>query len=130
DYRLLSEAEFEYAARAGSTKAYPWGDAVGKGNANCNGCGSQWDGKQTSPVDALGPNSFGLYDMHGNVWQFTEDPWHEDYTDAPTDGSVWVKDGDPDRRVERGGAWFDDRLSIRSANRDWIIMVSRYPYLG
>ena len=66
-YRLLTEAEWEYAARAGTTTAYYWGDEIGKGNANCDGCGSQWDTKQTAPVGSFAPNAFGLYDMAGNV---------------------------------------------------------------
>ena len=69
-YRLLTEAEWEYAARAGTTTAYSWGDEIGKGNANCDGCGSQWDNRQTSPVGSFKPNAFGLYDMAGNVWQW------------------------------------------------------------
>ena len=68
DYRLLSEAEWEYAARASTTTRYLWGNNVGKGNANCDGCGSEWR-KQTSPVDSFKPNAFGLHDMAGNVWQ-------------------------------------------------------------
>ena len=66
-YRLLTEAEWEYAARAGSTTAYFWGDDIGKGNANCFDCGSQWDSRQTAPVGSFAPNAFGLYDMAGNV---------------------------------------------------------------
>ena len=66
-YRLLTEAEWEYAARAGTTTAYYWGDEIGKGNANCNGCGSEWDSRRTSPVGSFKPNAFGLYDMPGNV---------------------------------------------------------------
>ena len=72
-YRLLSEAEWEYAARAGTQTAYPWGDEIGKGNANCNGCSSQWDNKQTAPVGSFAPNAFGLYEMYGNVWQWLQD---------------------------------------------------------
>jgi len=72
-YRLLSEAEWEYAARAGSTTRYFWGDEIGRNRANCNGCGSQWDNQQTAPTGSFAPNAFGLYDMHGNVWQWVED---------------------------------------------------------
>ena len=89
-YRLLTEAEWEYAARAGSTTAYFWGDEIGKGNANCNGCGSQWDNRQTSPVGSFKPNAFGLYDMAGNVWQWVQDCYHDNYDGAPTDGSAWT----------------------------------------
>ena len=62
-YRLLSEAEFEYAARAGTQTAYPWGDEIGENNANCDGCGSLWDGRQPSPVGSFAANRFGLHDM-------------------------------------------------------------------
>ena len=89
-YRLLTEAEWEYAARAGTTTAYYWGDEIGKGNANCNGCGSQWDNRQTSPVGSFKPNAFGLYDMAGNVWQWVQDCYHDNYDGAPTDGSAWT----------------------------------------
>jgi formylglycine-generating enzyme required for sulfatase activity len=123
-YRLLSEVEWEYAARAvRSAEAdhpeYPWGDATGKGNANCDGCGSQWDGKQTAPVGSFKPNAFGLYDMHGNVGQWVEDCYADSLNGAPTDGAVWkaaCKD-DTSSRVVRGGSWnyFPDylRSSIR-----------------
>ena len=82
-YRLLTEAEWEYAARAGTTTAYYWGDEIGKGNANCNGCGSEWDNRQTSPVGSFKPNAFGLYDMAGNVWQWVQDCYHDDYKGRP-----------------------------------------------
>jgi formylglycine-generating enzyme required for sulfatase activity len=89
DYRLLTEAEWEYAARADTTTAYYWGDAIGKSNANCNGCGSEWDGRQTAPAGSFAPNGFGLYDMFGNVWDWVEDCFHNNYEGAPTDGSAW-----------------------------------------
>ena len=68
-YRLPSESEWEYGARAGTRTRYSWGDAIGVNRANCNGCGSEWDGTQTAPVASFVPNCFGLYDMHGNVWE-------------------------------------------------------------
>ena len=68
-YRLLSEAEREYVTRAGTTAAYWWGNDIGEGNANCNGCGSQWDNKETAPVDSFNPNPWGLYQVSGNVWE-------------------------------------------------------------
>ena len=114
-YRLLSEAEWEYAARAGSTTAFWWGKGVGRGNANCNGCGSKWDGKRTASVGSFKANDFGLYDTAGNVWEWVEDCWHDSYGDAPTDGTAWVS-GDR-RRVLRGGSWVDAPRLIRSANR-------------
>jgi formylglycine-generating enzyme required for sulfatase activity/class 3 adenylate cyclase len=122
-YRLLSEAEFEYAARAGSTTVYPWGDGLGVGN--CAGCGSQWDNKQTAPVGSFRPNAFGLFDMQGNVWQWCEDVWHENYDGALSDGSPWRQAGDPNRRVARGGSWDTLPRLLRSANRNWFATVYR-----
>jgi formylglycine-generating enzyme required for sulfatase activity len=87
-YRLLTEAEWEYAARAGTTTAYSWGNEIGNGNANCKGCGSQWDNHETSPVGSFQPNAFGLYDMAGNVTQWVQDCGHPDYNGAPSDGSA------------------------------------------
>ncbi len=115
-YRLLTEAEWEYAVRAGSTTAYFWGDEVGKENANCIGCGSQWDNRQTSPVGSFKPNAFGLYDMVGNVWQWVQDCYRDKYDEAPTDGSAWTID-DCSQRVVRGGAWDRDPRNLRSAGR-------------
>jgi formylglycine-generating enzyme required for sulfatase activity len=107
-YRLLSEAEFEYAARARTSTDYPWGDDIGKGNANCDGCGSQWGGKETAPVGSFKANEFGLYDMVGNVWQWVEDTYHNDYGGAPLDGSAWTEGEDRwHLRVTRGGSWFN-----------------------
>ena len=116
-YRLLTEAEWEYAARAGTTTAYYWGDEIGKNNANCNGCGSQWDGRHTAPVGSFAPNAFGLYDMAGNVWQWVEDCYHESYNGAPADGSAWQA-GDCKSSVVRGGSWDEDPQLLRSAGRN------------
>jgi formylglycine-generating enzyme required for sulfatase activity len=104
-YRLLSEAEYEYATRAGTQTRYPWGDEIGKGNANCNGCGSQWDGKQTAPVGSFAPNQFGLYDMIGNVGEWVEDCAHDNYDGAPSDGSAWTEACKSDQRVTRSSSW-------------------------
>jgi formylglycine-generating enzyme required for sulfatase activity len=115
-YRLLTEAEWEYAARAGTTTTYFWGDEIGKGNTNCNGCGSAWDNHQTSPVGSFKPNAFGLYDMAGNVWQWVQDCYHGDYNGAPTDGSAWIR-GDCSRHVIRGGSWYSGPRSLSSVAR-------------
>ena len=115
-YRLLSEAEWEYAARAGTTTAYYWGDEIGKNNANCHRCGSQWDNLKTSPVGSFKPNLFGLYDMAGNVWQWVHDCDHADYKGAPTDGLAWTT-GDCGRRIVRGGSWGYFPVDPRSAYR-------------
>jgi formylglycine-generating enzyme required for sulfatase activity len=128
-YRLLTEAEWEYAARAGATTAHYWGDEIGKANANCNGCGSQWDNRETSPVGSFEPNAFGLYDMAGNVWQWVEDCYHDKYDDAPADGSAWTS-GDCSRRVVRGGSLLNDPRGLRAANRFGVTTVDRNDDLG
>ena len=116
-YRLLTEAEWEYAARAGTVTRYFWGDDPRGGNANCNGCGSKWDDMQTAPVGSFKPNAFGLYDMVGNVWEWVEDSWHENYNGAPADASAWVSGGDPNYRVIRGGSWRNETELVRAAVR-------------
>jgi formylglycine-generating enzyme required for sulfatase activity len=129
-YRLLSESEFEYAARGGTQTAYPWGDRIGKNNANCAGCGSQWDNRQPSPVGSFAANPFGLYDMHGNVWQWLEDCDHGDYEGAPRDGSPWVEGSECNQRVARGGSWHDGPQFLRSADRGWNTSDGRLNFLG
>jgi formylglycine-generating enzyme required for sulfatase activity len=129
DYRLLSEAEWEYAARAGSQTAYPWGNEIGKGNANCNGCGSDSDKKRTAPVGQFPANKFGVHDMHGNVWEWVEDCFHENYNGAPTDGSAW-NTGNCGTRVVRGGSWYSSPQFLRSASRYRFTTVNRYLNLG
>jgi formylglycine-generating enzyme required for sulfatase activity len=120
-YRLLSDAEFEYAARAGTQTAYPWGDDIGENNANCVGCGSQWTGSagtwQTAPVGSFAANRFGLHDMVGNVWKWVQDCYHPNYNGAPTDGSTWTG-GDCTARVIRGGSWGGGPEYVRPAFRD------------
>ncbi len=124
-YRLPSEAEWEYAARAGTTTAYYWGDRQGSGHAVCERCGSEWDNRGTAPTGSFPPNPFGLHDMAGNAWEWTEDCWNPDYTGAPADGSPWLA-GDCDGRVMRGGAWFSFPRNIRSAIRMRGVIDNRY----
>ena len=125
EYRLPSEAEWEYAARAGSTTKYSWGNEIGTNRANCDGCGSQWDNKQTAPTGSFATNGFGLYDMHGNVWEWVEDCLNNSYTGAPSDGSPWLQ-GDCARRVVRGGSWFSFPSFLRAANRGRGTSGNRY----
>jgi formylglycine-generating enzyme required for sulfatase activity len=115
-YRLPSEAEWEYAARAGTTTARWWGDAIGVNKANCNGCGSRWDNRLLAPVGSFPANPFGLDGMLGNIWEWTEDCWHPSYVGAPADGSAWVEP-DCTRHVIRGGSWNNVPVFIRSAAR-------------
>jgi formylglycine-generating enzyme required for sulfatase activity len=115
-YRLPSEAEWEYAARAGTTTMRWWGDALGVGNANCNGCGSKWDNRLLAGVDNFAPNPFGLYGMLGNAWQWTADCWHPSYVGAPRDGSAWNEEF-CSQHVVRGGSWNNLPVFVRSAAR-------------
>ena len=129
-YRLLSGSEYEYAMRAGTQTVYPWGDTVGTNNANCHSCGSQWDAKQTAPVVSFAPNGFGLYDMVGNVREWTEDCYHDTYKGSPTDGSAWIEGGDCYHRVVRGGSFLLAPAFLRSASRYWFASDYRLRYLG
>jgi formylglycine-generating enzyme required for sulfatase activity len=115
-YRLPTEGEWEYAARAGTTAARWWGNEIGSGNANCNGCGSKWDDKELATVDQFLPNPFGLYGMLGNAWQWTADCWHKSYVGAPTNGSAWTET-ECSKHVLRGGSWDNVPLFVRSAAR-------------
>ena len=115
-YRLLSEAEWEYAARAGTTTRYNWGDDIGRNRANCDGCGSGWDNEQTAPVGSFPANGFGLYDLHGNVWEWVEDCRNPSYAGAPADGSARIN-GDCSSHVLRGGSWYNEPKNVRVALR-------------
>jgi formylglycine-generating enzyme required for sulfatase activity len=122
-YRLPTEAEWEYAARAGSQTAFSFGDnesELGKYawfNDNSSG--------QTHPVGEKQPNAFGLFDMHGNVWEWTQDCWNENYVGAPVDGNAWTQ-GDCSRRILRGGSWFYLPQALRSAYRGLSTVAGRY----
>ena len=115
-YRLPSEAEWEYVARAGSQAVYWWGDDIGVDKAICQGCGKRFKGTETTPVGSFSPNAFGLYDVHGNVYEWTADCWNGSYAGAPTDGSAWIS-GDCALRVLRGGSWGKSPVNLRSARR-------------
>ena len=114
-YRLPSEAEWEYACRAGTTGPFHFGETITPDLANYDGNYTYGDGpkgryrNKTTPVGQFPANAFGLYDMHGNVWEWCQDHYHSDYIGAPTDGSAWVSGGDSSRRMLRGGSWL--RLS-------------------
>lgn len=123
-FRLPSEAEWEYACRAGTDTPFHFGETITTDLVNFNGHKpfrntpiGDFDGG-TTPVGHLQhPNAFGLYGMHGNVWEWCADIWHTDYLNAPTDGSVWVSGGDQSYCVQRGGSWRDRGGSCRSAFR-------------
>jgi formylglycine-generating enzyme required for sulfatase activity len=122
-YRLLSEAEFEYAARAGTTTPFWWGTSITPAQANYDrkfddaGGGSKGVYRPgTVPVGSFAANPWGLYNVHGNAWQWTADCWHDDYNGAPGDGSAWTT-GDCGSRVIRGGSWRFDPGNLRAAVR-------------
>lgn len=116
-YRLLSEAEWEYAARAGTTASYWWGLTPGAGNAHCFDCKSDFSTSKPAKVGTYQPNLFGLYDTAGNMFEWVHDCYHRSYKDAPTDGSVW-EGGDCKVRIVRGGAYRSPASSMRVENRD------------
>lgn len=113
-YRLPSEEEWEISTRAGTTTEYYWGNDVGHNNANCDGCGSEWDNRKTAPVGSFKPNAFGLYDMMGNVWQWTDTCWQ----------------GNCVKRVYCGGSWNHRPQDMRATTRNWFDTAKRMRYLG
>ncbi len=124
-YRLPSEAEWEYAARAGTETAYSWGNGLDyyQDEANCGYCThcgicTRRNYRGTAPVGSFAPNGWGLHDMHGNMWEWVQDCWNRNYLGAPADGTAW-ESGDCSRRVMRGGSWADENRYVRSASRYW-----------
>ncbi|EDZ99316.1 protein of unknown function DUF323 [Burkholderia sp. H160] len=115
-YRLPTEAEWEYADRAGTTTAYWWGEQMRKGNANCKDCGDPWHKEGPESVGTFAANPLGLYDMNGGVWEWTADCWHNTYQGAPVDGHVWDSPG-CETRVIRGGSWREGGDYMLSATR-------------
>jgi formylglycine-generating enzyme required for sulfatase activity len=115
-YRLPSEAEWEYAARAGTLTRFAFGDEISSSEANFDG-----NIGKTTEVGSYPANAWGLFDMHGNVWEWVEDCWHDNYEAAPTDGSAWLEadGGDCSSRVRRGGSWGNTPWFLRSAYRVW-----------
>lgn len=122
-YRLPSEAEWEYACRATTTTPFHFGETITSELVNCNGSKPYSQApkseyrEETLDADALPPNGFGLHNMHGNVWEWCADFWHENYEAAPTDGSAWTTGGSSDRRVVRGGSWYNYPVHCRAATR-------------
>ncbi len=135
-YRLLSEAEREYVARAGTMATFWWGETISIAQANYDGNYTFLGGakgflrQKTFLVDSFEPNPWGLYNVHGNVWEWCEDGWHENYKGAPVDGSVWLQGGYATRRVVRGGSWGDEPQDLRSASRRGLDTNGRSNVLG
>jgi formylglycine-generating enzyme required for sulfatase activity len=123
EYRLLSESEWDYMARAGSTSKYPWGNELDASKANYNR-------SRTVPVGSYGANNFGVHDTAGNVWEWVGDCWHGNYSGAPIDGSAWTSGGDCSKRVLRGGSWSDRPRIFRSANRERVNASLRSSFVG
>ncbi len=146
-FRLPSEAEWEYACRAGTTTPFHCGPTITTDLANYRGTdqeqggqvysGAYGDGpqgiyrEQTVPVGQFPPNHWGLYDLHGNVWEWCQDVWHDSYAGAPSDGSAWLAGAEQeDRRVLRGGAWGSDPGACRSAYRLRFARADRDYFVG
>ncbi|MYM64348.1 formylglycine-generating enzyme family protein [Pseudomaricurvus sp. HS19] len=130
-FRLPSEAEWEYAARAGSSTEYSWGNRISCAQARYDNFKGEciYDPK-TVPVKSFAPNAWGLYDMHGNLREWVQDCWHDSYVEAPHDGTAWIGDGECERRVQRGGSWHDLADSLRAADRHSAPVDLRIPLHG
>ncbi|CEJ45781.1 caspase, EACC1-associated type [Umezakia ovalisporum] len=135
-YRLPSEAEWEYACRAGTTTAFYFGETITTELANYQSnysydCtpNAEYPG-ETTDVGEFPANAFGLYDIHGNVWEWCQDEWHENYNNAPTDGTPWLNDHDSELRCLRGGSWYDNIEICRSAYRGYAARHDPYINLG
>ncbi|MBE9167798.1 formylglycine-generating enzyme family protein [Pleurocapsales cyanobacterium LEGE 06147] len=124
EYVLPSEAEWEYACRAGTTTPFHFGETITTELANYD-----VKYKKTTPVGQFTPNTFGLHDMHGNVWEWCADTWHESYEGAPIDGSTWLTKNS-NCKVLRGGSWWDFFFNCRSAARDYFIGVDHLNLIG
>ncbi|OQW91788.1 MAG: hypothetical protein BWK79_16130, partial [Beggiatoa sp. IS2] len=132
-YQLPSESQWEYACRVGTTTPFHFGETLTTDLANYNGGFGWFTSKyrgETTPVGIFPPNAFGLHDIHGNVWEWCEDVWHENYVGAPTDGSAWVSGGEQGRRVLRGGSWRYNPNWVRSASRNRNNLTARFDSLG
>jgi len=135
-YRLPSEAEWEYACRAGTTTPFHFGETITTDLVNYNGNSTYASApkgiyrEETTDVGSFPPNAFGLYDMHGNVWEWCADPWHDNYNNAPSDGSVWESGGNDQFRLLRGGSWGSNPRNCRSALRYRLESGSRWWVFG
>ena len=136
DYRLPSEAEWEYACRAGTETPFYFGETITTDLVNFNGVSTYGSGPkgqyrvQTTEVSIFPPNAFGLYDMHGNVWEWCQDQWHGSYKGAPIDGSAWISENDNYSRIIRGGCWYSGPRFCRSASRRPSYPGYRLDYVG
>jgi formylglycine-generating enzyme required for sulfatase activity len=115
-YRLATEAEWEYTARAGTSTRYWWGEQMAAGKANCKDCGSPWRAEAPGKVGSFAPNPWGLYDMSGSVWEWVADCWHNSYKDAPSDAKAWDAPA-CSVRVIRGGSWREGAAYMVSSSR-------------